>query len=68
MGLKHSEIRKKCIGCEHHYLKPCGELLLEIDWCRMGDVACEDIKTCDKKAMAWVKKDPQDGFLPEDEP
>ena len=29
MGLKHSEIRKKCIGCEHHYLKPCGELLLD---------------------------------------
>ena len=56
MGLKFSEIRKKCIGCEHHHLKPCGELLLEIDWCRMGDIACEQIRTCDKNALAWVRK------------
>ena len=56
MGFKHSEIRAKCLKCTHHYLKPCGELLLEIDWCRMGDVACEDIKRCDVPARAWVKK------------
>lgn len=54
--MKHTEIRKKCLKCKDHYLKACGELLLEIDWCKMGDLACEDIKSCDKNALAWVKK------------
>jgi len=55
VGFKHSEIRSKCLKCEHHYLKACGELLLEIDWCKMGDVACEDIRRCDVQGKAWVR-------------
>ena len=55
--MKHTEIRKKCLTCEHQCLKQCGELALEIYWCTMGNVACEDIKHCDVKGKAWILKE-----------
>jgi len=56
MGLKFSEIRKKCLKCDHHRINMVGELALQIYWCALADMACEDIKRCDVPGKAWVKK------------
>jgi hypothetical protein len=56
MGLKFSEIRKKCLKCDHHRINTVGELALQIYWCVLADMACEDIKRCDVPAKAWVRK------------
>jgi hypothetical protein len=56
MGMHTQEIKSKCGKCtEYHIKKLIPGSDFPADWCKLADMECSMIKSCDKKALAWIK-------------